>query len=370
MAARAKALKAQGKPIIDFTAGEPDVDTPQHIKQAAIHAINEGFTKYTPSSGMPQLREAVAARLSRQIRTTVEPAQVIITCGAKHALYNILQVLCQRGDDVIIPSPYWLSYPPLVTMAEGTPRVVPTDETRGFVPDLDQLNAAITKQTKAIILNSPSNPTGVVYDQRLLQQIAELAVRHQLWVISDEIYDALVFPPHTHVSIASLGPAIAARTIVVNGVSKAYAMTGWRIGYLAAPQPIAEAIDRLQSHSTSNPTSISQKAALAALTGDQACVAEMARAFEERRDRVVELLRQIKGVSGVPPGGAFYAFLNISRLGLKAHEVSRRWLEELFVATVPGESFGSDRHVRMSFATSLASVEEGLKRIGEWVSKR
>ncbi len=370
MAARAKALKAAGKPIVDFTAGEPDVDTPAHIKQAAIAAINEGFTKYTPSSGMLPLREAAAAKLSRDLALAIDPKQVIITCGAKHALFDVLQVLCQRGDDVLIPAPYWLSYPPLVELAEATPRIVPTHEVDGFMPSIDALKAAATKRTKALILNSPSNPTGAVYDKRLLQEIAALAVERGWWVISDEIYDALVFPPHAHVSIASLGAEIAARTIIVNGVSKAYAMTGWRIGYLAAPLPIAEAIDRLQSHSTSNPASISQKAALAALTGDQTCVREMARSFEQRRDRVVALVRGIQGITCVPPGGAFYAFLNISRLGLKAQEVSQRWLEEIFVATVPGESFGSDRHVRISFATSMAAVEEGLTRIGEWVGKR
>lgn len=370
--AKAKALRAAGKAVVNFAAGEPDFDTPAHIKDAAKRAIDEGKTKYTPSSGLPELREAVCRRLREDRGLTYEPKQVIISCGAKHSLFNALQVLCQEGDEVLIPSPYWVSYPALVQMTGATPRYLGTADAGGFKITPAQLRAAITPRSRVLILNSPSNPTGSVYSRAELEALGRVIADHQqLMVISDEIYEHLVFAPHEHHSIAALGRELQQRTVVVSGVSKTYAMTGWRIGYLAAPAEIAEAIDRFQSHATSNPTSISQYAALAALTGPQGeLLRPIVEEFRQRRDLMVEGLNRIPGLTCATPGGAFYAFCHVAALGMDSVAVSDQLLDEMYVALVPGKSFGSDAHVRLSYAIDQAAIREGLQRIEQWARKR
>jgi len=366
--AKAKALRAQGIAVVNFAAGEPDFDTPAHIKAAAEQAIRDGKTKYTPSSGLPELRQAISRRLASDRGLTYAPEQIIVSCGAKHAIANALQVLCEAGDEVLIPSPYWVSYPPLVQLTGATPRIIETTEATGFKLIPDQLRAHLTPRARVLILNSPSNPTGAVYSAAELRALGEAVLSHDLLVLSDEIYEHLVFPPHRHSSMASLSRALAERTLFVSGVSKTYAMTGWRIGYLAAPPAIAEAVDRLQSHSTSNPASISQYAALAALEGSIDGIRPMVEAFHRRRDLMVSRLQHMVGISCVEPGGAFYVFGNISQLRQDSVQLADQWLAEAHVATVPGKPFGSDQHVRFSFATDEASIEEGMRRLEQWVT--
>ena len=368
LAAKAKALAKSGKPVLDFTAGEPDAPTPAHIKRAAIQAIEANKTKYTPVAGIPELRNAIAETLNRQHGTRYAASEVVVSCGAKHSLYNIFQALCQAGDEVVVFAPYWVSYPPLVELAGAKPVIVPTTEADGFLPDVQRLAAAVTSATKAIILNSPSNPTGAVIDQARLSAIAKLALQKHLVVVSDEIYDQLVYPPAMHRSIVAVAPELIDQTILVGGVSKTYSMTGWRIGWAVAPQSLADAMTNLQSHSTSNPASMSQYAALAALKGDQQPVAHMRAEFETRRNRIVEGLNHIAPLRCTMPGGAFYAWCNVSGLGLSADRIASEWLEQAFVAVVPGEGFGAPGDVRFSFATSLPIIEEGLQRIQQWVA--
>lgn len=370
LAAKAKALAKAGKPVLDFTAGEPDFPTPPHIKQAGISAIQADQTKYTPVAGIPELRAAIAESANRQHQTRYQASQVLVSCGAKHSLFNAFQSLCQGGDEVIIFAPYWVSYPPLVHLAGATPRIVETKEADGFLPDPGALRRALTKRTKAIVLNSPSNPTGAVIDEGRLRAIAQLALERDLVVISDEIYDQLVYEPARHVSIVRLAPELVSRTLLIGGVSKTYSMTGWRIGYALGPQEWIEAMSNLQSHSTSNPTSISQHAALAALTGDQAPVAAMRRAFQERRDRLVEGLNRLPGLRCTLPGGAFYAWCNISALGEPAASVAARWIDEAMIVTVPGEGFGAPDYIRFSFATSREKIDEAIVRLTKWASER
>ncbi|MBI4355208.1 MAG: pyridoxal phosphate-dependent aminotransferase [Candidatus Omnitrophica bacterium] len=367
LVAKAKALRAAGKPVIDFGAGELDFDTPAHIKAAAIRAIEEGLTRYTASAGTPELRQAVCDKFLRDHGLRYDPSCVIVSCGAKHSLFNALQVLCERGDEVLIPSPYWVSYPPLVKLAEGVPVIIPTDERRGFKVEPAALKSRLTPRSKLLILNAPANPTGAVYTQAELAALVEVALAHNLYIISDEIYEQLVYPPHRHTAVASLGAEAAARTITVNGVSKSYAMTGWRIGYCAAPQAIATAMDTLQSHATSNPTSISQRAAVAALTGPQECVAEFRRELAARRDLMVEGLRQIPGLSCESPAGAFYVFCNVSGVG-DGSRVAQRWLEECGIMVIPGDGFGASAYVRFSFATSREMIRRGLGQLEQWSS--
>lgn len=373
--AQAKKMKAQGIKVINFSAGEPDFDTPEHIKQAAIQALEIGFTKYTPVAGIDELRQAVAAKLTQDRGVEYEPREIVISCGAKHSLYNALQVCCEEGDEVVLVAPYWVSYYEQVKLAGARPIIVETDEATGFKLTKASLEEVLTPRTKLLILNSPCNPTGAVYEKKELEELAEVILQHNLWVISDEIYATLIYDGLKHVSIASLAREIKERTILIDGVSKAYAMTGWRIGYAAAPLPIAQAMSDLQSHSTSNPTSIAQKAAVAALTGTQEPVEEMRREFEVRRNLMLQGLQALPGITCTRPGGAFYLFPNISGLlGKKfkgqplnsSTDVAAVLLQHFHVAVVPGIAFGNDNYLRLSYATSREQIEAGLSRLAEF----
>ncbi len=370
LAAKAKALAKAGKPVLDFTAGEPDFPTPGHVKEAGIASIRADHTRYTPVAGLPELRAAVAATVNRQTGASYQPSQAIVSCGAKHSLYNIFQTLCQSGDEVVVFSPYWVSYPPLVHLAGATPVIVETREADGFLPDPKTLRAALSDATKLIVLNSPGNPTGAVIDEGRLKAIAGIALERGLVVISDEIYDQLVYPPAKHVSIVQAEPRLIDHTMLVGGVSKTYSMTGWRIGYALGPQPWIEAMINVQSHSTSNPTSISQDAALAALQGPQDAVQQMRQAFQQRRDRLVEGLNRLPGLRCTVPGGAFYAWCNISGLGSSAAAIAARWVDDLMLVTVPGEGFGAPAFIRFSFAVSMETIEEGLARLAKWLAQQ
>lgn len=370
LAAKAKALAQSGKAIVDFTAGEPDFATPEAIKQAGIEAIRANHTRYTPVPGIPELRKAVADSVNRQRGTAYQSAQVLVTCGAKHALFNIFQALCQPGDEVLVFSPYWVSFPAFIRLAGASPVIVDTREADHFLPSPEAVRAAVTRATKALVINSPSNPTGAVMDEARLKALAAIARERDLFIVSDEIYDQLVYPPARHCSIVQAAPEVVDRTVLVGGASKTYSMTGWRIGFAIGPQEWIAAMDTLQSHSTSNPTSISQYAALAALTGDQAPVAAMRAEFQQRRDRLVTGLNRLAPLRCELPGGAFYAWCNVSGLGQPAAATAAQWLEEALIATVPGEGFGSPDHIRFSFATSLNVIDEALKRLERWLAGR
>ena len=361
--AKAKKLKAEGVDVCGFGAGEPDFDTPQLIKDAAIQALSDGFTKYTPSSGIPELRAAIAEKLKADNGLTYKPSQVIVNCGAKHSCCNAILATCNPGDEVIIPAPYWLSYPEMVKLADAAPVIVPTSEATGFKITPDQFRDAMTPATKLIILNSPGNPTGSVYSREELQALAEVALEEDILMLSDEIYEKITYDNTPFTSLASLGKEIYDLTITVNGFSKAYAMTGWRLGYVAAPEPIAAAIDSIQSHSTSNPTSFAQKGAVAALQGDQSFVGEMVQAFAERRAYMHDRLTKIPGITCVKPMGAFYMLPNIASFGLGSTNFCDKLLEQQKVACVPGIAFGSDAHMRLSYASSMENITKGLDRI-------
>jgi aspartate aminotransferase len=376
-AAKAKAMKAQGIDVVDFGVGEPDFDTPENVKQAGIKAVQSGFTKYTPAGGTDELKEAVIEKFKRDNNLTYEKSQVLISCGAKHSLYNIAEALFDPGDEVIIPSPYWVSYPDQVLLNDATPVIVETTEAEGFKLSAQKLEKAITKKTKALVLNSPSNPTGLAYDRKTLEEIAAIAVKHRIYVISDEIYEKLLYDGFTHVSIASLNQEIKGLTIVVNGVSKSHAMTGWRIGYAAGPKDVITAMANIQSQSTSNPCSISQKAALEALRGPQDFIRIMNVEFDKRRKYMVERLNRIPGISCLMPVGAFYAFPNVAKLYGKSiqgktmknsSDLATYLLEEAKVALVSGDAFGADPYIRLSYATSMENIQKGLDRIEKAVS--
>ncbi|MCE5285352.1 MAG: pyridoxal phosphate-dependent aminotransferase [Pelosinus sp.] len=376
--AKAKKMKAEGLDVIGFGAGEPDFDTPEHIKKAAIAAIEGGFTKYTPASGILDLKKAICDKFKQDNGLDYTPAQIVVSNGAKHSLVNTFQAICNPGDEVIIPAPYWVSYPEMVKMADAVPVFVPTTEESGFKFTAEQIKAALTPKTKAIIINSPSNPTGMIYSQAELAEIADLAVAHGLFIVSDEIYEKLIYDGYKHVSIASINDKIKQQTIIVNGVSKTYAMTGWRIGYTASSPEIAKIMSNMQSHATSNPNSIAQKAALAAISGDQGIVATMVAAFIERRNYMVKKINSIPGLSCVTPNGAFYVMMNISQLigsevaGRKINgsdDFADVLLEKVQVALVPGSGFGIDSHVRLSYATSLENITKGLERIEALLKK-
>jgi aspartate aminotransferase len=361
--AKAKKLKADGVDVCAFGAGEPDFDTPQYIKDAAAKALQEGFTKYTPSSGTPELRAAIAEKLKSENNIEYKPSQVIVNCGAKHSCYNAIIATCNPGDEVIIPSPFWLSYPEMVKLAGANPVIVPTSEENGFKITPDQFRDAMTPSTRMIIINSPGNPTGSVYTREELHALAEVALEEDILMLSDEIYEKITYDNTEFVSLASLSPEIYNLTITVNGFSKAYSMTGWRLGYVAAPESIAKAIDSIQSHSTSNPTSFAQKGALAGLKGDQSFIGEMVKAFSERRAYMHERLSKIPGVTCVKPMGAFYMLPNISSFGLDSATFCTRLLDEQKVAAVPGIAFGSDANMRLSYACSMDNIQKGLDRI-------
>jgi len=369
--AKAKKMKEAGIDVINFGSGEPDFDTPDNIKSAAIKSIQQGFTKYTAESGTDELKKAICEKFQKDNGLVYNTSQIVVSCGAKHSLYNIIQAVCEKGDEVIIPSPYWLSYPEMVRLAEAKPVFVKTDDSSGFRMSLSGLKKAITKKTKIVIINSPSNPTGSIYAKKELGEIGKLVSEKKILIISDEIYEKIIFDGNSHVSIASLGEDIFKNTVVVNGVSKSFAMTGWRIGYLAAPDnELVTAIKNIQSHSTSNPASISQMAALEALNNSGAIVGEMRSEFEKRRNYIVDRINKIKGLSCLKPKGAFYVFCRIGgKKGLSGMEVADRLLSEANVAVVPGKVFGSDAHIRLSFAASMGNIKKGMDRMEEWFDR-
>lgn len=373
MDAKAKAMKAQGVDVVNFGVGEPDFDTPENIKEAAIKAIRDGRTKYTPVGGIDPLKEAIVEKLGADNGLSYGKEQVIVSCGAKHSLYNIAQALYGPGDEVIIPAPYWVSYPDQVLLNDAKPVVVKTYEKDRFMLGPEALEKAVTPKTKALILNSPSNPTGFAYDRKALEAIAEVALRHNFYIVSDEIYEKLVYDGAEHISIASLGNDVKERTIVVNGLSKSHAMTGWRIGYAAGPMDVIKAMTNIQSQSTSNPNSIAQYAAVEALTGPQHFIGTMRAEFDRRRRFLVEGLDSLEGVSCLSPNGAFYAFPNTTGLyGGKVKNSSGLalyLLEEANVALVPGDAFGDDGHIRISYATSLEDIRKALERMKEALGK-
>ncbi len=370
--AKAKALKAQGADIINLSAGEPDFDTPGHIKDAAIAAIKEGFTKYTPVAGIVELRQAIIDKLKRDYSTEYGLDEVVVSTGGKQGLYNCFQAILDPGHEVIIPVPYWVSYPAMVELAGGRPVFLQCEAENNFDIDLDRLSNLVTDKTRALIINSPSNPTGSVYSRQTLEALAKMAVEKGFYIITDDIYDEIRFDGQGPENPISVFPDAREHVVIANGVSKTYAMTGWRIGYLAGPQPVIKAATKIQSQSTSNPNSIAQKAAHAALSGPQDCVKEMVTAFKERRDFIVERLNNISGIKCNMPQGAFYVFPDVSSLFGKSAgdfeikgslELADYLLEKAKVACVPGIAFGDDRFIRFSYATSKEQIEEGLNRL-------
>jgi len=366
--AKAKALRAEGHDVVNFAAGEPDFDTPEAIKAAAIKAIENGFTKYTPSIGTVELREMIAQKFQKDNQLDYKLSQIAVSCGAKHSIFNIIQVLADEGDEVLIPSPYWVSYPEMVKLSGAEYKILPTSAETGFKITAQQLTDSITNKSKILILNSPSNPTGMVYSQDELASIADVCVKNNIFVISDEIYEKLIYNIPQYTSIASLGQEIYDRTITVNGVSKAYSMTGWRIGYAAGPQEIMDYVKMFQDHSTSNPSSISQMAALQALKEPESSIQAMRDEFLKRRDLMMEAFDQIPEVSYIKPQGAFYLFCDFSKLGA-SFDVAKQILEDANVAIIPGEGFGAPGFMRLSFATSTERIQEGTKRIAEWIKQ-
>ena len=366
LTAKAKEMKAQGLPVISFGAGEPDFDTPDAVKEAAVKALKDGFTKYTPTSGTPELREAVARKLKEDQGLDYKSEEVVISCGAKHSLYNLIQVFCGPGDEVLIPAPYWVSYPEMVYLAGATPVFLETKQSEGFRLKPDVLKKAITPRTKLLILNSPSNPTGAILEEKDLRELSKIIVEKNIYCVSDEIYEYYLYGNYRHVSIASFDAEIKKRTFVVNGTSKSYSMTGLRIGYLAGDIEVVKKIGILQDHSTSNPTSISQKMAVAALALPKSYRTEVRAKFEKRMRRMVELLSQAQGFKSFTPEGAFYVFCDIAGTGKSSEALCEELLEKRHTAVIPGKSFGSDKHVRLSFATGEKDIEEGIQRIIDW----
>lgn len=370
--ALAKKLKAEGKPVVSFGTGEPDFDTPDNIKQAAVRAINEGKTKYTPASGLPALKQAVCERIFADTGVKYEPSEIVTASGAKHSLFAALMCLLNPGDEVIIPAPYWVTYTEAVMMAGAVPVIVNCDEKSGFKMTAAQLEGAITPKTKLLILNNPSNPTGMFYDRARLEEIAAVCIRHDLYVIADEIYCKLLYDGREFTSFSSLGEDIKERTVIVNGVSKSYAMTGWRIGYTASNKTIAKVMSNYLSHSTAAPSTISQYAAIEALTGEQASVKKMHDEFEKRRNHIVERMNKIEGVSCIMPEGAFYVMMNMEKLvgrtlgGRKIEngdDFAMAFLETENVAVVPCSGFGTPLFVRWTYAASMENIDEGLDRL-------
>ena len=363
---KAKAMKAAGEDVVGFGAGEPDFDTPQHIKDAAAKALADGFTKYTPASGIPELRQAIADKLAADNGLNYRAGQIVVSNGAKHACYNAILATCQPGDEVVIPAPYWVSYPDMVRLVGAEPVIVPTSERNAWKMRPEDFENAMTPRTKMLIMNSPGNPTGSVYTREELEAIVNVAAEEDIYVLSDEIYEKLVYEDAKHVSIASLSKEAYDLTITVNGFSKSYAMTGWRLGYLAAPDAVTRAVDSIQSHTSSNPSSFSQYGALAALKGDQQPLSDMREEFEMRRNYMFDRLSKISNITAVKPQGAFYILVNISQLGLTSQNFADRLLSKANVAVVPGAAFGDDRTVRFSYATSLDVIKKGLDRFQDF----
>jgi len=378
ISAKEKALKAKGLDIAGFGAGEPDFDTPGHIKQAAIDAINKNFTRYTPASGIDELKDAVIEKFKRDNNLTYKREEIIISCGGKHALFNLFEALFQENDEVLMPSPYWVSYPPMIELTGAKPVIVETDEKEDYQVTPKLLKKYINKNTKAIILNYPSNPVGSVYYKENLEAIGKIAVENNLYIISDEIYEKITYDGYIHTSIASLDNAFKERTVICHGVSKTYAMTGWRIGFAAGPAPIIKAMANIQSQSTSNPTSVSQIAAIAALNGPQDFIPMMVREFKKRKDYLVKELLSIEGVTCYNPRGAFYVFPNFNSIIGKSYKdrvinSSTAWtevlLEDFHTAVVPGIEFGKEGYIRLSFATSMEVIKKGVERIKQAVKE-
>ena len=382
--ALANSMKAKGIDVIGFGSGEPDFDTPQFIKDAAIRALEAGKTKYTPAGGIPELKEAVVTKFKRDNNLEYKTSEITINCGGKHSFYNLMQVLIDRGDEVIIPAPYWVSYPSMVELADGVPVIINATEENAFKITPDQLQNAITKKTRAVVINSPSNPTGSAYDRKELEALAEIIIDKDILVITDDIYESIIYDGFEFSNIAQLSDELKKKTMVLNGVSKTYSMTGWRIGYMAGDETIIKKAETLQSQSTSNPTSIAQWAAAEALTGDQSVIQEMLHAFDRRRHLIVDGLNKVPGINCLMPKGAFYAFPGISGVfelsgwkdiaknikdELNSSKLATYLLEEANVAVVPGVAFGSDNHMRLSFATSDKNIIEGLKRIADAMVK-
>ncbi len=378
MNAKALSMRAAGIDVISFGVGEPDFDTPKHIREEAIRAIEEGFTRYTAVGGIPELKDAIVEKFRRDNNLSYEPDEVMVSCGGKHVLYNLAQAFLNPGDEVIIPAPYWVSYPPIVILAGASPVIVGTQEADDFKLSPESLEKAITPRTRLLILNSPSNPTGSVYTESELRALTEVILKYNIWVISDEIYEKLIFDDRPFHSVAQLSEEAKSKTFVVNGVSKTYAMTGWRIGYVAGPRQIMAGMTKIQSQSTSNPNSIAQKAAVAALNGPQDSIETMVEAFVSRREYLLERLNAIKGVHCNVPGGAFYAFPNFSHYfnaetegrAIKGSvDLCEYLLTEARVALVPGIAFGDDSFIRFSYATGLETIKEGLDRIESALGK-
>lgn len=373
--AKAKELKAQGLDVIGLGAGEPDFNTPQHIIDQAAVSMNEGQTKYTPSAGMLRLKEAVSAKLKKDQKLDYKPSEIIIASGAKHALYTLFQAILDEGDEVIIPTPYWVSYPEQVKLADGVPVYCEGKESNSFKITPEQLEAAITDKTKAVIINSPSNPTGMLYTRQELERLGEVCLKHDVLIVSDEIYEKLVYADNEHVSIAQISPKLKEHTIIINGVSKSHSMTGWRIGYACGNEQIIKAMTNLASHSTSNPTTTAQFGAIAAYEGPQEPVETMRNAFEERLNKIYDQLIKIPGVTCIKPQGAFYLFPNVKEAALatgysNVDDFSTALLEEALVAVVPGSGFGAEDNIRLSYATSLDLLEKAVDRIRLFVESK
>ena len=367
--AKVNELKANGHDVVNFAAGEPDFDTPKSIKAAAIAAIEKGFTKYTPTAGTQELRETIAAKFKKDNHLDYKPSQVVVSCGAKHSIFNIIQVLADEGEEVLIPAPYWVSYPEMVKAAGAVPRFIPTTSQAGFKITPADLRRYAGSKTKILILNSPSNPTGMLYSRKELEPIAEFCVKNNIFVISDEIYEKLIYDTNEYISIGALGRDIFDLTITVNGVSKAYAMTGWRIGYAAGREDVMEYVKKFQDHATSNPASISQAAAVQALREPEEGIRAMREEFRKRRDLMAAELKGVAQISCVLPQGAFYLFCDFSKLG-SSEQIARQILEDVKVAAIPGDSFGAPGFIRLSFATSAERIREGIKRIKDWIRQR
>jgi aspartate aminotransferase len=364
---KAKAMKRDGIDVISFSVGEPDFDTPAHICSAAEAALEQGKTRYGPVAGEPKLREAIANKLQTDNNLCFGPDSILVTNGGKHSLFNLMMVLIDPGDEVIIPAPYWVSYPEMVKLAGGTPVIVPTTIDSGFKISPEQLRQAITPKTKLFVLNSPSNPTGMVYTPDEVRALAEVIVEHDVWVVSDEIYEKILYDGAEHLSIGAVGPEAYDRTIVSSGFAKTYAMTGWRVGFLAGPPEIIKAASKIQGHSTSNVCTFAQYGAIAAYEQPQDCVQEMVQAFAKRRQVVLEYLSSIPGFTCPRPDGAFYVFPSISKTGMKSLDFCEALLEEKQVAAVPGIAFGADDCIRLSYATSLDNIRKGMERLADFV---
>ncbi|MGK7874267.1 MAG: pyridoxal phosphate-dependent aminotransferase [Xenococcaceae cyanobacterium] len=367
ISAKAKAMKAEGIDVCSFSAGEPDFDTPVHIKEAAKQALAQGKTKYGPAAGEPKLREVIAKKLRIDNNLDYQPENIIVTNGGKHSLFNLMLALIESGDEVIIPAPYWLSYPEMVKLAGGKPVIVDTKAEYDYKITPEQLRQAITPQTKLFVLNSPSNPTGVVYTPDEIRALAEVVVEKDLLVVSDEIYEKILYDGAQHLSIGAVGPEVFGRTIVSSGFAKSYSMTGWRVGYIAAPVELIKAMTTIQSHSTSNVCTFAQYGAIAALEGSQDCVEQMRQAFTGRRQVMLECIGAIPKISCPKPNGAFYLFVDISQTGLASLEFCKTLLESQQVAAIPGIAFGADQCIRLSYATDMTSIEKGMERLDKFV---